>query len=86
MSYSSPFSKKFCGKNPIQKKLVGKQNRLPDHLKKAIEAAPEMKGSPNHKHGEKFRDQARELSKGNVFRQYIEVATMKAKWHSIFFV
>ena len=63
MSYSSPFSKKLCGKNPIQKKLVGKQNRLPDHLKKAIEAAPEMKGSPNHKHGEKFRDQARELSK-----------------------
>lgn len=63
MSYSSPFSKKFCGKSPISKELVGKQNRLPDHLKKAIEAAPEMKGSPNHKHGEKFRDQAKELSK-----------------------
>ena len=70
MSYSSPFSKKFCGNSPIDKALVGKQNRLPDHLKKAIEAAPEMKGSPNHKHGEKYRDQAKKLSENTEQGDY----------------
>jgi hypothetical protein len=35
--------------SPMKKALVGDQNQLPDHLVKAIKAAPEMKGSPMHK-------------------------------------
>ena len=37
----SPFAKKFLGKSPIKKELVGKQNRLPEELKAKILAAPE---------------------------------------------
>jgi len=51
---SSPFSKAFNAKNPMSpmdRALVGKQNRLPEHLQEAIKAAPEMKESPYHKHG-----------------------------------
>jgi len=29
------------GKSPMVKKLIGKQHRLPEHLKAKIEAAPE---------------------------------------------
>ena len=37
--------------SPAEKALVGKQKNLPEHLKKAIEAAPEMKyNSPAGKH------------------------------------
>ena len=37
--------------SPAEKALVGKQKNLPEHLKKAIEAAPEMKyDSPAGKH------------------------------------
>jgi len=62
---SSPFSKKFHSKSPISpidKALVGKQNRLPEHLQEAIKAAPEMKESPLDKHGEKYRKEAMRLS------------------------
>ncbi len=38
---SSPFQKSFIEKSPIDKKLVGKQNRLPEELKAKILAAPE---------------------------------------------
>jgi len=38
---SSPFQKGFIEKSPIDKKLVGKQNRLPEELKAKILAAPE---------------------------------------------
>lgn len=65
---SSPFSKKFHSKSPIspiEKALVGKQNRLPQHLQDAIQAAPEMKDdSPLDKHGDKFRKEAMKLSEG----------------------
>ena len=65
---SSPFSKKFHSKSPISpidKALVGKQNRLPQHLQDAIQAAPEMKDdSPLDKHGDKFRKEAMKLSEG----------------------
>ena len=37
--------------SPMKKALVGDQNQLPDHLVKAIKAAPEMKGSPVYKTG-----------------------------------
>jgi len=45
----TPF--KMKGKSPMVKKLIGKQHRLPEHLKAKIEAAPEspakmMKKSP----------------------------------------
>ena len=43
--------------SPMEKELVGKQNSLPEGLKKAIEASPaEMHGSPMHKQGEKDKD------------------------------
>jgi len=45
---ASPF--KMQPKSPMMKALVGKQHRLPDHLKKAIEAAPE---SPAKSYGSK---------------------------------
>ncbi len=64
---SSPFSKKFHAKSPMSpmdKALVGKQNRLPEHLQEAIKAAPEMKESPLDKHGEKYRNEAKKLSEG----------------------
>ena len=64
---SSPFSKKFHAKSPMRpmdKALVGKQNRLPEHLQEAIKAAPEMKESPLDKHGEKYRNEAKKLSEG----------------------
>ena len=38
---SSPFQKGFIDKSPIDKKLVGKQNRLPEELKAKILATPE---------------------------------------------
>ena len=38
---SSPFQKEFIKKSPIDKKLVGKQHRLPEELKAKILAAPE---------------------------------------------
>ena len=73
MSYSSPFSKKFHAKSPMSpmdKALVGKQNRLPEHLQEAIKAAPEMNESPLGKHGDKFRKQARKLSEGTEQGDY----------------
>ena len=45
----SPFAKKFCGKSPIKKELVGKQNKLPEELKAKILAAPE-EDSPLESH------------------------------------
>lgn len=52
---ASPF--KMKPKTPMMKALVGKQHRLPDHLKKAIEAAPESPaksyGSPMKSYGAK---------------------------------
>lgn len=45
---ASPF--KMKPKTPMMKALVGNQHRLPDHLKKAIEAAPE---SPAKSYGSK---------------------------------
>ena len=35
--------------SPMEKELVGKQKNLPDHLKKAIEAAPESPAKMGHK-------------------------------------
>jgi len=60
-------------KSPMNKELVGKQNNLPDHLKKKIEAAPEMKGSPYHmsnelKYGGPVIDQMKSLSQASSFK------------------
>ena len=38
---NSPFKMKYQGVPALLKKLVGNQDRLPENLKKAIEAAPE---------------------------------------------
>jgi len=50
---SSPFQKGFIDKSPIDKKLVGKQNRLPEELKAKILAAPEKSPLGNHEFGHK---------------------------------
>jgi uncharacterized protein (DUF1919 family) len=39
--YGKPF--KMMGKSPMMKKLVGKQNNLPEELKAKIEASPAKK-------------------------------------------
>ena len=49
--YNGSAFKQRYGKSPAHKELVGDQNQLPDHLVKAIKAAPEMKGSPRYKSG-----------------------------------
>ena len=49
--YNGSAFKQRYGKSPAHKELVGKQNSLPSELKAAIEAAPEMKGSPMYKSG-----------------------------------
>jgi len=49
--YNGSAFKQRYGKSPDHKELVGKQNSLPSELKAAIEAAPEMKGSPMYKSG-----------------------------------
>jgi len=38
---NSPFKMKYQGVPALMKKLVGNQDKLPENLKKAIEAAPE---------------------------------------------
>lgn len=57
--------------SPMNKELVGKQHNLPEHLKKKIEAAPEMKGSPYHmsnelKYGGPVIDQMKSLSQAGA--------------------
>ena len=57
--------------SPMNKELVGKQHNLPEHLKKKIEAAPEMKGSPYHmsnelKYGGPVIDQMKSLSQSGA--------------------
>jgi hypothetical protein len=47
--YNGSAFKQRYSKSPAHKELVGKQNSLPSELKAAIEAAPEMKGSPMYK-------------------------------------
>ena len=49
--YNGSAFKQRYGKSPAHKELVGKQHSLPSELKSAIEAAPEMKGSPMYKSG-----------------------------------
>ena len=64
--HGSPYHMKH-GDSPMHKDLVGKQHNLPEHLKKKIEAAPQMKGSPYHmsnelKYGGPVIDQMKTLS------------------------
>ena len=47
---NSPFKMKYQGVPALLKKLVGNQDKLPENLKKAIEAAPE---SPAKSYGTK---------------------------------
>ena len=49
--YNGSAFKQRYSKSPAHKELVGKQHSLPSELKSAIEAAPEMKGSPMYKSG-----------------------------------
>jgi len=61
---SSPFQKGFIKKSPIDKKLVGKQNRLPEELKAKILAAPEDSPVKKEKDPrEKVKDTIRVSSK-----------------------
>jgi len=57
--------------SPMNKALVGNQKNLPEHLKKKIEAAPQMKGSPYHmsnelKYGGPVIDQMKTLSQAGA--------------------
>ncbi len=59
--------------SPMNKALVGNQKNLPEHLKKKIEAAPQMKGSPYHmsnelKYGGPVIDQMKSLSQASSFK------------------
>ena len=59
--------------SPMNKTLVGNQKNLPEHLKKKIEAAPEMKGSPYNmsdelKYGGPVIDQMKTLSQAGSFK------------------
>jgi len=50
----TPF--KMKGKSPMVKKLIGKQHRLPEHLKAKIEAAPESPAKMKKKSIAKKKD------------------------------
>lgn len=68
--HGSPYHMKH-GDSPMHKDLVGKQHNLPEHLKKKIEAAPQMKGSPYHmsnelKYGGPVIDQMKTLSQAGA--------------------
>ena len=70
--HGSPYHMKH-GDSPMHKDLVGKQHNLPEHLKKKIEAAPQMKGSPYHmsnelKYGGPVIDQMKTLSQAGSFK------------------
>ena len=59
------------GDSPMHKDLIGNQKNLPEHLKKKIEAAPQMKGSPYHmsnelKYGGPVIDQMKTLSQAGA--------------------
>ena len=43
LNLGTPYKMGGASRGPLDKQLRGNQHKLPDHLKKAIEAAPEMK-------------------------------------------
>tara|TARA_R110000737_G_scaffold176082_1_gene201211 strand:- start:9 stop:617 length:609 start_codon:yes stop_codon:yes gene_type:complete len=59
--------------SPLDKKLIGNQENLPEELKSKIEAAPQMKGSPYHmsnelKYGGPVIDQMQTLSQQSAMK------------------
>jgi hypothetical protein len=59
--------------SPLDKKLTGNQENLPEELKSKIEAAPQMKGSPYHmsdelKYGGPVIDQMQTLSQQSAMK------------------
>ena len=86
----TPF--KMKGKSPMTKALVGKQHRLPEHLKAKIEAAPEspakmkkesatkMKKSMAKKKPNKFSAEYRNMTPSQRRKKYgVEVTGTKAQ-------
>ena len=68
---ASKFSGLFMKKSPIDKKLVGKQNRLPEELKEKILAAPE--DSPAKKIDPKLaKKMADKVQQVGRYRDYVE--------------
>lgn len=68
--HGSPYHMNYKD-SPMNKALVGNQKNLPEHLKKKIEAAPQMKGSPYHmsnelKYGGPVIDQMKTLSQASA--------------------
>ena len=51
-NYVKKTGKDIGEQSPLNKKLVGNQHKLPEHLKAKIKAAPEMKGSPYTMYGQ----------------------------------
>lgn len=68
---ASKFSGPFMQKSPIDKKLVGKQNRLPEELKEKILAAPEDSPAKNinPKLAKKMADKVQQAGR---YRDYVE--------------
>ena len=68
---ASKFSGPFMQKSPIDKKLVGKQNRLPEELKEKILAAPEDSPAKNidPKLAKKMADKVQQVGR---YRDYVE--------------
>lgn len=68
---ASKFSGTFMKKSPIDKKLVGKQNRLPEELKEKILAAPEDSPAKNidPKLAKKMADKVKQVGR---YRDYVE--------------
>ena len=68
---ASKFSGPFMKKSPIDKKLVGKQNRLPEELKEKILAAPEDSPAKNidPKLAKKMADKVEQVGR---YRDYVE--------------
>jgi len=68
---------KMYGKSPMMKKLVGKQNNLPQELKDKIEASPaEMKKDPAMKMA---KDPAMKMKKAPMKMKKEEPMKMKKK-------
>jgi len=68
---ASKFSGPFMQKSPIDKKLVGKQHRLPEELKEKILAAPEDSPAKNidPKLAKKMADKVQQVGR---YRDYVE--------------
>jgi len=77
MGYS-PF--KMAPKSPLMKKLVGNQDKLPQHLQDAIKAAPESPAKQTTASGLARRQDEMDKKTGKATR---DIDKVKAAWDAI---